>query len=75
VFAALTIALPHLDLGHDQCRLSGVIDADEGIWCEFAGRVVRRLYRLVDRTHRNMKGKQKSACQTAHQQRAPRDVA
>jgi hypothetical protein len=41
--------LAHRDLGHDQRRRSGTIDADESIRRELAGRIVRRLHRFVDR--------------------------
>src|SRR5258708_37909749 len=65
-------ALPHLDLGQDQRRLPGMIDANESIRSKFASRIVRRLHWLGERPHRNMESKQKSSRQTRGQKSSAR---
>ena len=65
-------ALSHLDLRHDERRLSGAIDADEGVGRELALGHVGRLHRFVcrQRVEREMECEQKTARQAAAQQDA-----
>ena len=61
-------ALAHLHLRHDQRGLAGMIDTDEGVRCELAGRIVRRLLRLVRGLYRQAEGEHEAAGQGARQQ-------
>ena len=54
-------ALAHLDLRHDQRRLAGMIDADEGIGCKLAQTIVRCLFRLVRGAQRQMQCQNQTA--------------
>ena len=65
-------SLAHLHLRHDQRRVAGMVDANEGIGRELSGGVVGWLLRLVDRSGPDwkMKGENKSAGQSAFDQRA-----
>ena len=61
------IARAHLDLGHDQRGIAGIVDPNEGVGGELAVGVIRRLHRFVwrQRAQRKMECEQKPACQTA----------
>ena len=58
-------ALAHLDLRHDQRRLAGMIDADEGIGGKLARSIIRRLLRLVRGAQRQMQGQNQTARETS----------
>ena len=65
-------ALPHLNLRHDQRRLAGAIDADEGIGRKLSCGAVGRLLRLIDGACRKIEGEHEHAGESSLQHRAPR---
>ena len=64
--------LAHLHLRHHQRGLAGMIDTDEGVGRELAGRIVGRLLRLVRGLHRQAECEHEAAGQSARHQRAAR---
>ena len=65
-------ALAHLDLRHDQRRLSGTINADESVGRKLALGAIGRLLRLIHRARRKMEAKHEHSGQSALQEHAPR---
>jgi hypothetical protein len=66
-------ALAHLHLRHDQRRLAGMIDADEGIGRKLAHSAVRSWLDLVFRPDRKPEGEHESAGHAGRENTAARE--